>query len=119
MFEINPDKKKEQTEIGKKGVETAFVTAVRLSGGKAYKFTSEMNRGVSDRIVIYPGQVWFVEIKRSSGKLTPLQVKFKAKIEGLGLNHFTVYGSEDIPKFLDAVHYIRILWRAGDARNKK
>ena len=107
MFEINPNKKEEQTEIGKKGVEADFVKKVRLAGGKAYKFTSENNRGVSDRLVVFPGQVWFVEIKRSSGKLTPLQEKFKDYIRGLGLNHFVVYGAEDIILFLEAVDYAR------------
>ncbi len=104
MFELDPNKKKEQKEIGKKGVEAEFVKAIRLVGGKAYKFTSEMNRGVSDRIVVFPGQVWFVEVKRKSGKLSPLQGKFKDFINFLNLNHFVVYGVDDIPNFLGAVN---------------
>jgi len=99
MFDINPHKKKVQRETGKKGVERDFVTAVKKSGGKAYKFTSEMNRGVSDRIVVFSGQVWFVEIKRENTDLTPLQKKFKQYIESLGLNHFTVYGLPGISQF--------------------
>lgn len=103
MFELDPFKRKEQKEIGKKGVEADFVKAVRLAGGKAYKFESEMNRGVTDRIVVFPGQVWFVEIKRKTGKLSPLQIEFRDFIKGLFLNHFVVYGIEDIPKFLQEV----------------
>lgn len=104
MFNINPNKKKEQKEIGKKGVEAEFVKAVKLAGGKAYKFTSEMNRGVSDRIVVFPGQVWFVEVKRKSGVMSPLQKKFRLFITGLNLNHFVVYGKEDIHAFLEAIN---------------
>lgn len=103
MFNIDPYKQKEKKEIGKAGVEAEFVKAIRLVGGKAYKFTSEMNRGVSDRIVVFPGQVWFVEVKRSSGKLTPLQEDFADFITGMKLNHFVVYGIEDIQKFLQEV----------------
>ena len=101
VFLLDLGKKKEQKETGKKGVEAEFVKAVKKAGGKAYKFNSEMNRGVSDRLVVFPNQVWFVEIKRKSGKLTPLQVKFKEFILNLNLNHFVVYGKEDIDKFLN------------------
>ncbi len=104
MFNLNPYKKKKQKETGQKGVEADFVRAVARSGGKAYKFTSEMNRGVSDRLVVYPGQVWFVEIKREGGKLTPLQMEFRTFIQSLGLNHFPVVGKEGITKFLEEVY---------------
>ena len=104
MFELNPHKKKEQLETGKKGVETDFVKAVRKAGGRAYKFTSENNRGVTDRIVIFPGQVWFVEIKRESGKMTKLQKGFQYLIESFHLNHFTVYGAKGTIEFLEAVN---------------
>lgn len=101
MFEYNPNKK--QRETGKQGVETDFVTAVKKAGGKAFKFTSENNRGVSDRIVIFPGQVWFVEIKRDGGKLTPLQADFKDYILAQKLNHFVVIGQNGIKDFLKEV----------------
>jgi hypothetical protein len=103
MFEVNPYKKEVQRETGKKGVETDFVKEVRKAGGKAYKFTSENNRGVSDRLVIFPGQVWFVEIKRDNTELSPLQKEFKLKIIGFNLNHFVVYGKKDIKTFLEIV----------------
>jgi hypothetical protein len=103
MFKIDPFKKKSQRETGKKGVETDFVTAVSRAGGKAYKFTSENNRGVSDRLVIFPGQVWFVEIKREDTDLSPLQVVFKNFILQNNLNHFVVYGKPGIKQFLQEV----------------
>ena len=103
MFEINPNKKKKQRETGRGGVEQRFVLAVKKAGGKAFKFTSEMNRGVSDRIVVFPGQVWFVEIKRENGKLTPLQQEFKNFIQSLQINYFTVYGERGITNFLKKV----------------
>ena len=101
MFELNPYK--ERKETGKNGVERKFVQAVQRAGGKAFKFTSEMNRGVSDRLVVFPGQVWFVEVKRKSGKLTPLQEHFRQFIKDFRLNHYTVYGTEQIQDFLNKV----------------
>ena len=103
LFNINPEKPKNQREIGKNGVEAEFVKAMKKQGWRAYKFTSEMNRGVSDRLVTTPGQVWFVEIKRDNGKLTPLQESFKKHCLDNNLNHFVVYGVKDVPKFIEEV----------------
>ncbi len=101
MFNIDPHKKKEQKETGRGGVEDMFVKRVRLEGGKAYKFVSEMNRGVSDRLVVFPGQVWFVEIKRDHGKLTKLQKVFGEFIKSSGLNYYVVYGQKGIEHFIN------------------
>lgn len=103
LFNINPNKVTEQKEIGKSGVEAAFVKAMTELGWKAYKFKSENNRGVTDRIVILPGQVWFVEIKRDKGVLSALQESFQAKCRNLGLNHFVVYGKKGISQFIRVV----------------
>lgn len=103
LFKINPNMVEEQKEIGKGGVEEKFVKAVTKLGWKAYKFVSESNRGVSDRLVITPGQVWFVEIKRATGQLSPLQESFRNKCIGFKLNHFVVYGEEGINKFIERV----------------
>lgn len=104
MFELNPYKKKEQRETGKAGVERAFVNACKNQGWACFKFTSEQNRGVSDRIVLTPGQVWFVEVKRDTGKMSKLQVKFAELVKFFGLNHFVVYGKEGIDDFIRRVH---------------
>jgi hypothetical protein len=104
MFEIDPHRVNEQKEIGKSGVEKLFVQTVSRNGGRAIKFTAPGTRGVSDRVVLFPNQVWFVELKRASGKLTPLQRIFKDYITELGLNHYVVYGAEGIKKFMEKVN---------------
>jgi len=106
-FGVNPHARKELREIGKRGVEALFVKAVQKAGGKAYKFVSEMNRGVSDRIVIFPGQAWFVEVKRSKGKMSKLQKVFQDKIIDFELLHFVVYGREGIKLFLEEVEWLK------------
>lgn len=58
-----------------KDVET-YLTRLCSNTGMllTYKFTSPSNRGVPDRLVIAPGgRVYFVELKSSKGRLSPLQ----------------------------------------------
>ena len=51
-------------------IENHLVWHVERMGGKAYKFRSPSQRGVSDRIVCLPdGQTWFVELKAPRGRL--------------------------------------------------
>jgi len=84
-----------------KEVEAYLLGAVRSLGGRAYKFTSPAHRGVSDRIVVLPkGQVWFVEVKTESGKLSPLQQEFRKEIMGLGGNYVCLYGKKDVDIWL-------------------
>ena len=57
-----------------KNVEKLFVREVQARGGITYKFTSPGNVGVPDRIAITPeGQVWFVELKTETGRLSRMQ----------------------------------------------
>lgn len=105
LFRINPEKRKVLREIGKSGVEAKFVEACRAKGWKCYKFTSEMNRGVSDRIVFTTGQVWFVEVKKDIGRLTELQKSFRTTCLSYNLNHFVVYGLAGIKQFIQKVEY--------------
>ncbi len=61
-----------------KDIEKFFVATVKTMGGRSFKWTSPQNRGVPDRIALFPGGVViFVELKRPGGKLTALQAKLK------------------------------------------
>ena len=87
-----------------KTIERSLVRQVKQAGGKAYKFNSEMNRGVSDRLIVFPGQVWFVEVKRPGGQLTALQKSFRTLIrDKLKLNYFLVNDELTIEVFLNKV----------------
>ena len=55
-------------------IENYLVWHVERMGGKAYKFKSPSQRGVSDRVICLPdGQTWFVELKTKGGRLSVLQ----------------------------------------------
>ena len=58
-----------------KAVEKYFREQVKKMDGWALKFICPGLPGVPDRIVLYSGRVWFVEMKAPGGRATPLQRK--------------------------------------------
>ena len=86
-----------------KDIEAYLVRKVRDAGGKAYKFVSPTNRGVADRLVVLPGgRVWFVEVKKLGGRLSPLQRIFLDEIKALGANYQLLWSKEDVDAFVEA-----------------
>lgn len=84
-----------------KQIEAYFVKRVKELGGKAYKFNSPSNRGVSDRIAVLPnGQAWFVELKRPDGKLTALQTLFAEDMRKMGQRYACLYSKEDVDQWI-------------------
>lgn len=81
-------------------VEAYFVKSVASIGGKAYKFHSLSNRGVSDRIVCLPnGETWFVELKRDGGKLSALQKLFAEDMRKLNQNYACLWNKENVDRW--------------------
>jgi len=78
-------------------IENHFVWAVEMIGGRAWKFQSPSNRGVSDRIACLPdGTTWFVELKTKGGRLSELQKIFEAQMESLGQNHIVLWSKDQV-----------------------
>ncbi|QKM47754.1 hypothetical protein B7760_01778 [Burkholderia glumae] len=68
-----------------KTVEAYLVERVRALGGEPYKFTSPARASVPDRIVVLPpGRVYFIEVKRPGGKLTRGQEREHEHLRRLG-----------------------------------
>ncbi len=81
-------------------IENHFVWAVAMLGGRAWKFQSPSNRGVSDRIACLPdGSTWFVELKTKGGRLSELQKIFKAQVESLGQNHVVLWDKDQVDEW--------------------
>ncbi len=82
-------------------IENYFVWTVERMGGKAYKFKSPNNRGVSDRIAaLFNGSTWFVELKRpKGGKLSPLQVIFRDEVLDLNQKYALLDTKEKIDEW--------------------
>jgi len=85
-------------------LEQKFRQAVESIGGEAPKWVSPGNRGVPDRVVILPrGRTVYVELKAPGKPLTPLQRKWKKKLEQLGHRHYKIDSVEDIEEFIREV----------------
>lgn len=84
-----------------KQIEAYLVKRVKEIGGVPYKFTSPSNRGVCDRLVVLPGgAIWFVEMKRAGGKLTPLQVKFAETMQAMGHRYACLWSKEEVDQWV-------------------
>ena len=75
--------------------------AVEKLGGECLKFVSPGKRGVPDRICLIPGGVAvFVEMKSSSGRLSPLQARWKSRFETLGFEVQVIHSEIGIQRFV-------------------
>jgi hypothetical protein len=84
-----------------KDIEKYFMRRVAQIGGRAYKFVSPSNRGVSDRVVCLPdGTTHFIELKRPGGKLSPLQRQFAAEMAALNQNYDCLWSKEEVDKWI-------------------
>lgn len=81
-------------------LERILVEEVRKAGGRAYKWISPGNDGVPDRIIFFPdGEVYFVELKTDTGKLSPQQKIQLARLKDLGQRTTVVRGTEGLIRF--------------------
>ena len=85
-------------------VEQKLVRLVKARGGLSYKFTSPGNIGVPDRIVIKPnGEVWFVELKTETGRLSRMQEYQLNRLREHGCNAVVLYGPEEVENKINAI----------------
>ncbi len=74
---------------------------VSRNGGLAYKFVSPSQRGVPDRVVIWPGgHLHFVELKTHSGVCTPIQELRQKEIVERGHFVINLYGLRQIEDYI-------------------
>ena len=84
-----------------KDIEKYFMRRVAQIVGRAYKFVSTSNRGVSDRVVCLPdGTTHFIELKRPGGKLSALQRQFARDVMSLGQNYDCLWSKEEVDKWI-------------------
>ena len=82
-----------------KEIEKHLVKLVKQSKGLSYKWISSVS-GVPDRIVFLAGQVFFVELKTETGRLSPRQ---EIVFDDLGEQGFPVHilhSKEDVDDFI-------------------
>lgn len=84
-------------------VEKYLIRKVRALGGMTEKHVSPGRAGVLDRICIFPGgRVWFVEVKRETGRLSKQQRAEIRRLEKFGASWAVVYGKTGVDLWLKA-----------------
>ena len=81
-------------------VEEYLVREVNIAGGTCYKFVSPGRRGVPDRLVVCRGRIFFVELKKKSGRLSALQKVEARAIQSQNVEVFTVYSKAQVDEVL-------------------
>ena len=86
-----------------KFVEQHFVTGVSKKGGWAIKLCPDFVNGIPDRLVLFNGKAFFVELKRIKGNISKLQ-KYVAKLLlKFGFEVHYVFTIEEADKFIDEI----------------
>lgn len=84
-----------------KQVEKFLRDEVKKLGGVCYKFVSPGNSGVPDRIVVVPGELFFVELKTVTGRLSALQKRQIQKLRDRRQKVRVLYGKKDVEFFIE------------------
>lgn len=85
-------------------IEKELKTKIEAIGGKAFKFSSPGNNGVPDRIVLYKGTSYFVELKRPGEDLRPLQKVVSKRFKKLGFKVHVIDSLEKVGEFIDEIY---------------
>jgi hypothetical protein len=77
---------------------------VKALGGWAVKLGVTYLTGIPDRLVLMPGgRIWFVEMKSEKGRLSKMQLWWKAKLTSLGFEVWTVSDNEQLVNFINRI----------------
>lgn len=87
-------------DILEKELERKLVREVTRLGGWALKFVSPGQAGVPDRILLFPGVVYFVELKAPGRTLRPLQESVIRKMCELRHQVFIVSDDTDLEELI-------------------
>jgi len=84
-----------------KVTERFLALQVAKIGGRSYKWSSPMCKGIPDRICVFPGgRVLFVEVKSEGKKPTPLQQHTLDDLTALGFTAVCVDTKEKVRQLL-------------------
>lgn len=81
-------------------IEKYLVSQIKKIGGLAWKLTSPSTSGVPDRLVIWKGQIRFVELKRPKGNMRKLQEYRKRELNKQGFDVLCLDTKEKIDQFI-------------------
>lgn len=94
---------KKDRETKEKTVEEKLREGVKEIGGKAFKLSSQVDAGMPDRLVCFPGgKVIFVETKRpKGGALSKIQKYRHQQLRKMGLDVRVINTAELVKAFIE------------------
>ena len=84
-------------------LEKRLVSKVTNLGGLAWKFTSPGTVGVPDRIILFQGRIFFVEMKAPRCDLRDTQKWRKLQIEREGFKVLRLRSEEEVDRFVETL----------------
>jgi Holliday junction resolvase len=85
-------------------VERYLIKRIKRLGGQCYKWRAIDNKGVPDRIAVIPGfGMVGIEVKSSTGKLSPIQSYVVNTIKKCGGTCVVVYGRQGVDTFISSL----------------
>ncbi len=82
-------------------VERYLVNEVKKKDGRCIKLHALSEEGLPDRMVLLPGGIiFFVELKRRKGILSPMQVAQHRSFKKLGQKVYTTFSKEEVDETL-------------------
>ena len=82
-----------------KVLEAGFRKEIEALGGMALKLSSQLHRGLPDRLVLMPGGLaFFAEIKTTGKKPTGLQKHCHAQLRDLGFEVYVIDSTASLEK---------------------
>ena len=87
-----------------KRLESTLRMEVEHRGGLAVKLTSQLHRGLPDRLILMPGgRTYFAEMKSTGESTTPLQRVMLGRLERLGFRTFVIDSTPDLVECLNTI----------------
>ena len=90
-----------------KEIESKLVSEVRKRGGLCWKFTSPGRSGVPDRVVLYKGVCWFVELKAPGQRPRPLQQQMFMQLGKQGFPVMVISSEAGVMRFVKDMEEVR------------
>ncbi len=98
----------EEGELLEKDIEKWLGDQVTNMGGLYYKFVSPGNRGVPDRIIVFPpGVTIFVELKTDKGRTSAIQDVQIKRLQRVGAPVRVVKGRADAERLVADIRYAK------------
>ncbi len=94
--------------MSEKMIEKRLVEEVKRLDGLIYKFNSQANNGVPDRLIVFPNNlIFFVELKKPKGGITSKVQEYQLeKLKEKGCNTFLI---SNITEVLDFKNYVEVI----------